>query len=71
MTFLQEELGAADRVEASIIDKQAKKAGIAKRTLMRARDRLGVVSKREGFGAEGKFFLSLPRSRPIECQDTS
>jgi hypothetical protein len=69
MNFLQEELGATDRVEAAVIEKQARKAGISKPTLRRARERLGVVSKREGFGSDGKFFLSLPRSRPIETQD--
>jgi hypothetical protein len=55
-------------VEAAIIDKQARKAGISKPTLRRARERLVVVSKREGFGSDGKFFLSLPRFRPIETE---
>jgi hypothetical protein len=68
MNFLQEELGAADLVEAAVIEKQARKAGISKPTLRRARERLGVVSKREGFGSDGKFFLSLPRFRTIETQ---
>lgn len=69
--FLREEFSASERVEASIIDKQARKAGISQRTLKRARKELGVVSRREGFGADGKFFLSLPRSRPIGGQDLS
>jgi putative DNA primase/helicase len=69
--FLCEEFSVADRVEASVIERQAKKAGISKRTLERARKELGVVSRREGFGVEGKFFLSLPRLRPIDRQDFS
>jgi putative DNA primase/helicase len=69
MNFLREEFSVAERMEASIIEKQARKAGISQRTLKRARKELGVVSRREGFGTEGKFFLSLPRSRPIGCQD--
>jgi putative DNA primase/helicase len=69
MNFLQEEFSMTERLEASIIERQARKAGIAQRTLKRARKELGVVARREGFGAEGKFFLSLPRSRPIGCQD--
>jgi hypothetical protein len=69
--FLREEFSASERVEASIIERQAKRAGISKRTLERARKELGVVSKREGFGPEGKFFLSLPRLRPIDRQDLS
>jgi putative DNA primase/helicase len=69
--FLREEFSASERVEACIIERQGKKAGISKRTLERARKELGVVSKREGFGPEGKFFLSLPRLRPIDRQDLS
>jgi hypothetical protein len=59
MDFLREELRAGE-AEVTVIDTQARKAGIASRTLKRARAKLGVVSRREGFGAEGKFFLSMP-----------
>jgi hypothetical protein len=71
MNFLRNEFSVAERLEASMIERQAKKAGISKRTLERARKELGVVSKRDGFGADGKFFLSIPRPRPIGRQDTS
>jgi hypothetical protein len=67
--FLLQEFSAVERVEASVMEEWAKKAGISKRTLERARKKLGVESKREGFGKEGKFFLSLPRSRSIDRQD--
>jgi hypothetical protein len=56
--FLREEL-AAGPVEADVIQSQAKKADISDRTLKRARAVLGVVSRREGFGRNGKFFLEL------------
>jgi AAA domain-containing protein len=59
--FLREELRAGE-AEVKVIDTQAKKAGIATRTLKRARAELGIVSRREGFGADGKFFLSMPTS---------
>jgi putative DNA primase/helicase len=71
VNFLREEFSVVERLEASIIERQAKKAGIAKRTLERARKEPGVVSRREGFGAEGKFFLSIPRIRSIDRQDLS
>jgi putative DNA primase/helicase len=57
--FLRDELKAGP-VEADIIRSQAKRAGIADRTLKRARAKLGVISRREGFGRDGKFFLELP-----------
>jgi RecA-family ATPase len=61
MDFLREELRAGE-AEFKVIDTQAKKAGIAPRTLKRARAELGIVSRREGFGVDGKFFLSMPAS---------
>jgi putative DNA primase/helicase len=60
MDFLREELQAGE-VEAAIVETQARKAGIAIKTLKRARKKLGVISRREGFGKDGKFFLSLTR----------
>lgn len=59
ITFLEDELTAAGRLEASVLLASAKRAGISERTLKRARQKLGVVSKREGFGEDSKFFLSL------------
>jgi putative DNA primase/helicase len=62
--FLREELSNGE-VETTIVDDQARRAGISKMTLKRARAKLGVVSRRQGFGAGGKFFLSLS----IEAQE--
>jgi AAA domain len=59
MVFLEDELTAGGSVEASVVLASAKRAGISERTLKRARQKLGVVSKREGFGENSKFFLSL------------
>jgi hypothetical protein len=59
----------AERIEVSDLEEWARKAGVSKRTLERARKKLGVVSKREGFGTGGKFYLSLPQSGPIERHD--
>jgi hypothetical protein len=38
----------------------AKRAGISEANLKRARQKLGIVSKRDGFGPGPKFYLSLP-----------
>jgi hypothetical protein len=60
MAFLEDEITAAGRVEASVVLASARRAGISEATLKRARKKLGAVSKREGFGEDSKFFLSLP-----------
>jgi hypothetical protein len=64
MKFIEEEFLVKERIESAALEEWAKNAGITKRTLERARKKLGVVSKRQGFGADGKFFLELPRSDP-------
>jgi len=67
--FLRIELGpeatkdTGGRVESKIIEDAARRAGISPRTLDRARYKLKVVSEREGFGANGKFYLRLPVHR--------
>jgi hypothetical protein len=58
MRFLRDELQG--EVEATVIETRARRAGIALKTLKRARARLGVVARRDGFGTAGKFYLSLP-----------
>ncbi len=68
MTFIEDEFLVRDRIEASELKEWAKNAGIKERTLERARKKLGVVSRREGFGADGKYFLSLSRSDSIDRQ---
>jgi hypothetical protein len=59
LEFLRTEL-AEGRVEVTVIQAAAKKAGIAERTLKRARAKLKVIKQREGFGPGGKFFLAMP-----------
>lgn len=60
MVFIEDELTAAGKLEASVLLASARRAGISEATLKRARKKLGVVSKREGFGEDSKFFLCLP-----------
>jgi hypothetical protein len=57
MRFLRDELQG--EVAAAVVEAHARKAGIAVKTLKRARAKLGIVSRRHGFGAHGKFYLSL------------
>jgi hypothetical protein len=59
MDFLREKLGGGE-VEATVVEADARDAGVAIRTLDRARARLGVISRRTGFGRNGKSWLSLP-----------
>jgi putative DNA primase/helicase len=59
MEFLLAEL-AEGRVDVTVIQAAAKRAGIADRTLKRARAELKITRQREGFGPGGKFFLVLP-----------
>ncbi len=56
--FLRDELQG--EVEATVVEADARKAGIAIKTLKRARTKLRIVSRRRGFGRRGKFYLSLP-----------
>jgi hypothetical protein len=71
MTFIEDEFSVTGRIEASVLIDMARNAGIKEVTLKRARKKLGVVTRREGFGPGAKFWLSLPGSRPIEDQETA
>jgi hypothetical protein len=63
MSFLTELL--ADRpVEQKVIRQKSIHAGIALRTLERAKEALGVESNRHGFGPGSTFFWSLPADNP-------
>jgi hypothetical protein len=42
------------------LDKELEAAGYSDRTVKRARQRAGVKVRRVGFGAEGKWMVSLP-----------
>jgi hypothetical protein len=61
---------ASGSVESEDATRQAKKAGIAERTLERGKARLGVRTKREGFGPGGKWFWSLPAA-PWSARETA
>lgn len=57
--FLREALANGPR-PAREIEREAEEAGIAGITLRRARQKLGVIVRREGFGSAGRFVWSLP-----------
>jgi hypothetical protein len=57
--FFREALAAGPR-EVTDIKDEARQAGIAEQTLRRARERLGIKSKREGQpGSKQRFFWSF------------
>lgn len=59
--------GAMDATQAK---SDARKAGVAERTLDRAKAKLGLRVFRRGFGREGTWYWELPGERPtIERQD--
>lgn len=59
--FILDEIEAAGgRLEATDIYEAARRAGIAKRTLERAVEKLAVVKEKQGFGKNGKWFWSVP-----------
>jgi hypothetical protein len=60
--FLLREL-ADGELSVKELNKRAKAARIAGRTLDRARKELGVVARRTGFGRTGQHWVSLPKPR--------
>jgi putative DNA primase/helicase len=60
MKFIEEEFLAKERIEAVDLVTWAKRAGISESTLRRAKQKLGIVSKRDGFGEGSKWYLSRP-----------
>jgi hypothetical protein len=60
--FLLQEL-ADGELPANELSRRAKAAGIADRTLDRARARLGIRARRTGFGRTGQHWVSLPKPR--------
>ena len=61
ISFLEETLrdGA---VPAKQIQGDAKDEGISASTLQRAKEKVGVVSRRQGFGGDGKWVWELPQT---------
>jgi hypothetical protein len=68
IAFIEDEFLVAERIEVSDLAAWARNVGISPETLKRARKKLGIVARRDGF-AGSKFYLSLPRSRSIERQE--
>ena len=62
--FLRDELADGITVAAKTIRTAARDAGISPRTLDRAKKRLGVISKKEGFGTTGAWAWTLPLTMP-------
>ena len=59
VAWLRIELAAGERA-AAVVDAKALSAGIAPRTYDRARKRLGIVSRRLGFGRWARYVIALP-----------
>jgi hypothetical protein len=59
--LLQGELGEGERPAAEI-HAAASEAGISKKAVRRARERLGITSERRGFGSEGAWYWRLPET---------
>jgi putative DNA primase/helicase len=69
MDFLKAAL-ADGRVKTADIAREARAQSISDRTLTRARARLGVQARRDGFGEEGSWYLSLPEAPTPPPPDT-
>jgi hypothetical protein len=59
VAWLGTELANGERM-AAVVEAKARSRGIAPRTLDRARQRLGVTSRRVGFGRNAKYIMALP-----------
>jgi hypothetical protein len=59
----------AGSVPANDAKSQARKAGVAERTLQRAKTALGVRSRLLGFGRDGKWYWSLPPSPDADAPE--
>jgi len=59
MAFLRQLLADVP-VEAEAVKAAAREAGISEKTLQRAKDALGVISDRTGFGPDGRWTWVLP-----------
>lgn len=58
--WLRELLDELGEVEAAEAKQAGRKAGIAERTLERARRKIGAVSRRRGFGKGAKYVWTMP-----------
>ena len=69
LKFLRAALADGERPASDVLD-EATTLGIAEMTLRRARKALGVLVRRQGFGKDGRFLLTLP-SNGTEVVDGS
>jgi hypothetical protein len=67
--WIQEEFLTKTEIEAVELVAWARNANISAETLKRARKKLGVVTRRDGFGPGAKYYLSIPRSGTMEGQE--
>lgn len=72
--FIEEEFYAADlkgvrEIEAADLKEWAKNAGISEKLFRTARGKLGVVTRREGFGPGAKYYLSLPSASSMDARE--
>ena len=65
MTFLSKMLSVSEHTAAEVKD-TAKAAGISEATLKRAREKLNVRARREGFGSNGRWVWAMPPSNEIK-----
>jgi hypothetical protein len=65
IAFLYREL-AEGELSVRELKKRAAAAKIADRTLDRARKKVGVVSRRTGFGKSARHWVSLPKPRSVD-----
>jgi putative DNA primase/helicase len=73
MQFITEEFYAArlkgvTEIEAADLKDWARNAGFSEKTLRTARSKLGVVTRREGFGPGAKYYLSLLDNPSMDAQ---
>lgn len=59
VTFLRNALANGERPVTEVYE-EGKAAGFSKKEIRTARKNLGVESRKDGFGKDGKYFLSLP-----------
>jgi hypothetical protein len=70
VAWLRAELADGERVAAEV-EAKARSVGVASRTFDRARDRLGVISRRIGFGRGAKYVMFLPVIHETPCEEAN
>jgi hypothetical protein len=68
--FYRQELEDGEEHSSEEIEQKREEAGISERTGKRVRKLLGVRSRKEGFGANQKWFIHLPKDVPATAENT-